>query len=350
MKLATFKVPTHQGPMSRLGIVLADSELLIDANAAFRVMCSKQGKGDPWRRAQALCPPNMVEYAQIHGTDVSLLHEIQRWANRHPMTPAENTLVQMPVGYIYKLAEVKLGSPVDRVPVLRDFAAFEDHLQSTFGKMGIRIPPAWYDYPMAFKGNSTALAGPDDEIVWPAYTDKLDFELEIAAIIGQAGCNISVHDAERHILGYTLLNDFSARDIQAKEMSNSTGPFKAKDFAWSLGPFLVTPDELGDPRAVRMSVRINGETWTESTPGEMKWSFAEAIAYTSQSERLNVGDVFGSGTVNGGCGFELERWIGPSDVVELVAERIGVLRNRISAEKEAAVQWRQSSACSEVTR
>lgn len=350
MKLATFIVPTPQGPMSRLGIAIIDDEYLIDANAAYRVMCFKEGRGDPWRRAEALCPPNLVEYAKIHGADVSLLQEIKVWASRQVLAMAENTLELVPAGYIYRTSAVKLGSPVDRVPVLRDFAAFEDHLQTTFGKMGIRIPPAWYDYPMAFKGNSTALAGPDDEIVWPAYTNKLDFELEIAAIIGQAGRNIDVYDAESHILGYTLLNDFSARDIQSKEMSNSTGPFKAKDFAWSLGPFLVTPDELGDPREVQMSVKVNGETWAESTPGEMKWSFAEAIAYTSQGEQLNVGDVFGSGTVNGGCGFELDRWIQPCDVVELVAEKVGVLRNWISENKETAIQWRQTEVRSGIIR
>lgn len=339
MKLATFKIATPTGPISRLGIVMTGAEMLVDANAAFRALSVERGRGDPVARAGALCPANLIEYARVHGTDMSVLEEAYDWACRHMTDPVGDVLDESAAGYIFRISDIKLATPVDRVPVLRDFAAFEDHLEKTFGKMGIRIPPAWYEYPMAFKGNSTALAGPDDEILWPAYTDKLDYELEIAAIIGQSGRNISVDEAGEHIFGYTLLNDFSARDIQSKEMSNSTGPFKAKDFAWSLGPFVVTPDELGEPGQVEMSVRVNGETWAESTPGEMKWTFPEAIAYTSQSEQLNVGDVFGSGTVNGGCGFEIDRWIRPSDVVELVAEKIGILRNPISAKKETATLW-----------
>lgn len=345
MKLATFKVMTSIGMVSRLGIAFSEGgeDFLIDANSAYAAKCQEEGTGDPKVRADALCPPSLVRFAQIYGTNLSLLRGIKGWAihglNRGSWLGDART-----GRIIYRLSEVKLGPPVDPVPVLRDFAAFEDHLEKTFGKMGIRIPPAWYDYPMAFKGNSTALYGHEDEIMWPAYTEKLDYELEIAAVIGQAGENIDVEDAGNHIVGYTLLNDFSARDIQSKEMSNSTGPFKAKDFAWSLGPYLVTPDELGEPGEVRMSVRVNGETWAESTPGEMKWTFSEAVAYTSQSERLNVGDVFGSGTVNGGCGFEIERWIRPSDTVELVAEKIGVLRNTISREKDTPTSWQRQGS------
>ena len=119
-------------------------------------------------------------------------------------------------------------------------------------------------------------------------------------------------DAAKHILGYTLLNDFSARDTQRVEMAMSTGPYKGKDFAWGLGPWIVTPDEFGEVAGTKMRVLVNGEVWAESTPGAMQWSFPEMIAYTSQDETANVGDVFGSGTVNNGCGFEIDRWIRPA--------------------------------------
>jgi 2-keto-4-pentenoate hydratase/2-oxohepta-3-ene-1,7-dioic acid hydratase in catechol pathway len=225
--------------------------------------------------------------------------------------------------------------------VLRDFAAFEDHLQVTFGKMGLTIPREWYDRPIAFKGNPTSLIGHDEPLPWPQYTQKLDYELELAAVIGLPARDVDNSEAARHILGYTLLNDFSARDTQRAEMTMSTGPFKGKDFAWGLGPWIVTPEEFGDIARTQMRVLVNGEVWAESTPGPMQWTFPEMISYTSQDETLNVGDVFGSGTVNSGCGFEIDRWIGPRDVVEIEAAGIGVLRNPIEPPRRHHVRWQR---------
>jgi len=343
MKLVTFTLGTIVGPISRLGIMLSGKldGCVVDANFAYAAMAAQKHKGDPSARANALCPPNLRILAGIYGPSLDPLHEVKGWAEDE-LTHGDEIFGVDGQATVYSLAELSLAPPVDRVPVLRDFAAFEDHLRVTFGKMGISIPDAWYKYPMAFKGNASALVGHGEEVIWPAYTDRFDYELEIAAIIGRAVSNVGSDTAGDCILGYTLLNDFSARDIQSKEMSNSTGPFKAKDFAWGLGPCLVTPDELGDPSSVKMSVRVNGEIWAESTPSEMQWSFPEIIAYTSQSERLNVGDVFGSGTVNHGCGFEIDRWVKPGDTVELWAEGIGVLRNTVGTHKDVSVEWRDS--------
>jgi 2-keto-4-pentenoate hydratase/2-oxohepta-3-ene-1,7-dioic acid hydratase in catechol pathway len=124
-------------------------------------------------------------------------------------------------------------------------------------------------------------------------------------------------------------------------MKANTGPFKAKDFAWGLGPWIVTPDELGDVSDLAMEVRVNGEVWATTTPGAMQWSFDEIVSYTSQDEPLGLGDVFGSGTVNEGCGFEIDRWMSPGDTVELVADRIGVLRNEIAQPTQATVDWQR---------
>jgi 2-keto-4-pentenoate hydratase/2-oxohepta-3-ene-1,7-dioic acid hydratase in catechol pathway len=154
--------------------------------------------------------------------------------------------------------------------------------------------------------------------------------------------DVDVGEAARHILGYTLLNDFSARDTQRVEMAMSTGPYKGKDFAWGLGPWIVTPDEFGDVAGTPMRVLVNGEVWAQSTPGAMQWTFPEMISYTSQDETANVGDVFGSGTVNSGCGFEIDRWIRPGDVVEIEAATIGVLRNRIEPPRGRSVEWRRN--------
>lgn len=345
MKLATFRVQTAVGPFDRFGVVVdgLGRRLIVDASFAHAAQAAERGLATPYERAAALCPAELVAYANVHGTNHDTLRESIAWATAKLGGAAPASLAgARGERIVYALDEVRLRPPITRIPVLRDFAAFKDHLDNTFGKMGLKIPDVWYERPMAFKANSTSLVGNDDDVVWPRYTEKMDYELEVAAVIGVPGRNIDVANAAEHILGYTLLNDFSARDTQRGEMQNSTGPFKGKDFAWGLGPWIVTPDELGDVSTLKMSVRINGETWVESSPGEMHWTFPECIAYTSQDETLNVGDVLGSGTVNRGCGFEIDRWIKPGDTVEIVADRIGVLRNRVVRENAPRVQWKRA--------
>lgn len=345
MKLATFQVTTALGPVDRLGIVVlkAGSGWIIDVNLATTYTAAHRGHHSPYAWSRAMIPSDLAEYCEIYGIDLKPLREIER--NFIDLCSHEKAAtLRGPRGerILWALTEVRLRPPMPRVRVLRDFAAFEDHLHSTFSRMGLKIPPVWYEQPTAFKGNPSSMVGPEDEVIWPRYTDKLDYELEIAAVIGRSGRNISYREANDHILGYTLLNDFSARDTQRGEMAISTGPFKGKDFAWGLGPWIVTLDEIGDVSSLKMSVKINGEVWAESTPGEMQWSFTEVIAYTSQDETLNIGDVIGSGTVNRGCGFEIDRWIKPGDTVELIADRIGSLRNKISTKSaEPLVQWRR---------
>ncbi len=355
MKLATFRIQTPVGPFERFGIVSLDGGpedhalsarqsrgWIIDVNFACAAKCAGTGAGDPNRRADALCPADLRDYAELHGPALDPLEEVVQWFEEKTATadPAD-LLGPRAERLAYRLDEVELRPPVTRVPVLRDFAAFEDHLRTTFGKMGLEIPPEWYTQPTAFKGNSTTLVGHDEEVRWPRYTRKLDYELELAAVIGAPGQDIGVDAAPGHILGYTLLNDFSARDTQKGEMAMSTGPYKGKDFAWGLGPWIVTPDELGDVSGLAMKVVVNGEVWASSSPGAMQWTFPEIISYTSQDEPLNIGDVFGSGTVNQGCGFEIDRWIAPGDVVELEAAGIGTLRNRIGAAAGPEIRWRR---------
>lgn len=345
MKLATFRIATPVGPVDRFGMVhmAGGRTWLVDANFACAAQAAANGHHAPLAWADAMLPSELSAYCTLYGVSLAPLEAALKFALSQ-FDPARPGALAGPRGerVVWALEEVRLRPPVPRVPVLRDFAAFEDHLENTFGKMGLKIPPVWYEQPTAFKANSTSLVGHDDEVVWPRYTEKLDYELEVAAVIGKPGRNVSLADANQHVLGYTLLNDFSARDTQRGEMAISTGPFKGKDFAWGLGPWIVTLDELGDPATLKMSVRINGETWAESTPGEMQWSFPEVVAYTSQDETLNIGDVIGSGTVNRGCGFEIDRWVKPGDTVELVADRIGVLRNRIALKStEPKVAWRR---------
>ena len=215
---------------------------------------------------------------------------------------------------------------------LRDFLAFEGHLKGVLGRLGRPIPDEWYDVPAYYKGMPDTVIGPDDEIPWPAFTDRLDHELELGAVIGRRCKDVRAAEAEGCIFGYTIWNDMSARDVQTRELPIGMGPAKAKDWDGSnvLGPCLVTADEL-DPGALAMRVRVNGELWGEETTAAMHHGFGDMIAYASQAQTLYPGELFGSGTATGGSGLELDRELRPGDLVELEVEGIGRLRNRIGA-------------------
>jgi 2-keto-4-pentenoate hydratase/2-oxohepta-3-ene-1,7-dioic acid hydratase in catechol pathway len=218
------------------------------------------------------------------------------------------------------------------VPVLptslRDFLAFEDHVKAGAGRRGEPVPETWYEMPIYYKGNHRSVYGPDQEIPWPPFTDELDFELEVACVLGGHGRDLDAGRAAGLIFGYTLMNDWSARDLQRKEMAARLGPAKSKDFATSLGPCLVTSDEL-DPSTLRLTARIDGEVWAEGSLGGARWTFPQMIAHVSQGEDVWPGDIYGSGTFGGGCGLDLGRFLWPGAVVELEADGIGVLRNTV---------------------
>ena len=219
---------------------------------------------------------------------------------------------------------------------LRDFLAFEGHLQGALGRLGRPIPDEWYEVPAYYKGMPDTVIGTEEEIPWPSFTERLDHELELACVIGRRCRDVAAPDAAEVIFGYTIWNDVSARDVQTRELPIGMGPGKAKDWDGSnvLGPCIVTADEL-DAENLGMSVRVNGETWGKDTSASMHWRFADMIAYASRSQTLYPGELFGSGTAAGGSGLELDRELAPGDVVELEIEGIGVLRNRIG-EKGAA--------------
>jgi 2-keto-4-pentenoate hydratase/2-oxohepta-3-ene-1,7-dioic acid hydratase in catechol pathway len=223
----------------------------------------------------------------------------------------------------------RLLAPI-RPRSLRDFLAFEGHLKGAYERLGRDIPAEWYEVPAYYKGLPDTVVGPGVEVPWPAYTDQLDHELELAAVIGRRVRDVRREDAAGCIFGYTIWNDLSARDVQRREGPIGMGPGKAKDWDGSnvLGPCLVTADEF-DASAARMAVRVNGELWGESSSAEMHHSFADMIAYASRSLTLYPGEVFGSGTAAGGSGLELDRWLAEGDVVELEVEGIGILRNTI---------------------
>jgi fumarylacetoacetate (FAA) hydrolase len=221
----------------------------------------------------------------------------------------------------YKLDEVRLLAPVRRPPAVRDFYAFEEHVRNAAqvtGRPG--VPDEWYEIPAFYFSNPAAIYGPGEEIPYPEGSEALDYELEVAAVIG----------AEGRIGGFTVMNDWSARDLQRREMRIGLGPAKGKDFATSLGPAIVTPDELGDLR-LEMIARVNGEERSRGNLGDMYHSWEAIVDHAARNTVLLPGDVLGSGTVGTGCILEHgdERWLQPGDEVELEVEGIGVLRNRV---------------------
>jgi 2-keto-4-pentenoate hydratase/2-oxohepta-3-ene-1,7-dioic acid hydratase in catechol pathway len=223
----------------------------------------------------------------------------------------------------------RLLAPLDRVPSLRDFLAFEDHVRRGAERRSSSVPEYWYEAPIYYKGKHRSIIGPDTECPWPSYAQRMDFELELAMIVGCKGRDISADAAAPYIFGFTILNDFSARDIQAREMTAWLGPAKGKDFATALGPCIVTADELAAEPDLEMICRVNGAEWGRSRSGKARWKWGDMIAHVSKDEDVWPGDVYGSGTPGGCCGLDLGRELRPGDVVELEIEGIGSLSNTI---------------------
>ena len=221
----------------------------------------------------------------------------------------------------YALADVDLRAPVLHPPSVRDFYAFEQHVKTARASRGLEVPPEWYETPVFYFSNPAAIYGPEDEIPYPPDTQELDYELEVAAVVG----------ADGKLGGFTVMNDWSARDLQRAEMRVGLGPAKGKDFATSLGPVLVTPDEF-DGTSGEMIARVNGEERSRGNLSDLYHSWEAIFAQAARNTQLRPGDVLGSGTVGTGCILEHGdgRWLQRGDVVELEVEGIGVLRNRVA--------------------
>ncbi len=212
--------------------------------------------------------------------------------------------------------------PDGRPPSIRDFMAFEEHVRGARAVTGREVPDAWYELPAFYFSNPGAVYGDGDAVARPADTQMLDYELELACVIGDDG----------RPEGFTIMNDFSARDLQGLEMQVGLGPAKGKDFATALGPVVVSLDELPAGLDLRAVARVNGEVRTESRTGGMRWSWDQLLAAAARNTPgLIAGEVIGSGTVGRGCILEHGdgRWLEPGDEIELEIEGIGVLRNRI---------------------
>lgn len=303
MKLLTFSIDNSN---------ITSIATLLDNNSVLDLNISSEGK----------ILPDMLSFISGGEEELNLAKKIIK--NPNPKA-------------IYPLKEIKLKAPILYPPSLKDFFAFEDHAKAGAKRRNEELPKEWYEIPVYYKGNHRAIFGTDDEIPWPYYTRKLDFECEIACVVGKRGKNIKIENANEYIFGYMIFNDFSARDIQKKEMILRLGPAKSKDFANSFGPYLVTKDEVNPQTDFKMTVKVNNEVWSEGHFKDQYWGFDQMISHVSQEETIYPGDILGSGTFYKGCGLDLDKWIKPQDIIELHVNKLGMLKNKIGvpvAQKE----------------
>jgi fumarylacetoacetate (FAA) hydrolase len=242
--------------------------------------------------------------------------------------------------------ELVFGPPILRPPSLRDFYAFERHVRTMWERRGQEVPEAWYRLPIFYFSNVSEIRGPDEPVWAPRECRELDFELEVAALVDTPVRDLVADRADEAIGGYTILNDWSARDLQRDETVVRLGPAKGKDFASTIGPWLVTPDELDDVRTatgydVELTARVGDVEVSRGRWSDAQFSFGQMLERASADVRLRPGDLIGSGTVGSGCLLEvreetLGRWLEPGDEVVLAVERLGELRTPVVERPDAA--------------
>jgi 2-keto-4-pentenoate hydratase/2-oxohepta-3-ene-1,7-dioic acid hydratase in catechol pathway len=328
VRFVSFEVETPVGPIQRIGIL--KEERIIDLHESYATYLREVSDVWRWREmASCVLPPDMLAF--IEGGVAS--RDAAMYALDYALA-RENENRRKDMGKLhYVESEVRLLAPVPRPVSIRDCSCFLQHHMNMSKAEGRELPGDLRELPIHYRASTTDVVGSGAPIVWPGYSERLDYELEFAVCIGKYGINIPVDKAGGHIFGYTVFNDISARDQQVKEMRLGFGPAKAKSFRNSniMGPCLVTPDEL-DPANVRMTARVNGEVWSEGTSADMLFTFPELISYLSKDDALYPGEFIGSGTVGFGSGVELGRWIKPGDLIELEVEGIGVLSNCVERE------------------
>jgi 2-keto-4-pentenoate hydratase/2-oxohepta-3-ene-1,7-dioic acid hydratase in catechol pathway len=247
---------------------------------------------------------------------------------------------------VVAVADAPLRAPIPEPPSVRDFAAFERHISTWLESWGRKIDPDWFELPVFYFQNTANICGPGDVKMGPG-SAKFDFELEVAAVVGREGENLSPENAEAHIAGYMVFCDWSSRDLQEREMKHLVGAVKSKDTSTSIGPYLVTPDELEPFRSgagfdLEMKASVNGQPYSAGSLAEVYWSFPQMLTYASRGTRVRPGDVIATGTVGTGCILELsavhgeERypWLAPGDLVELEVQQLGRLEHRVLAGAE----------------
>jgi 2-keto-4-pentenoate hydratase/2-oxohepta-3-ene-1,7-dioic acid hydratase in catechol pathway len=309
VRLVTY---THESGSPRLGILhgtdVVDPDRALHATTGTRL------------------PTDMVAFFELGPRGLELGARALEHADRHGygLAAPGGAPAVLPVD------GVRLLAPVPRPRRIRDYLTYRSHAAGS----GLPVPPAFTAMPICYQGNPDTVIGPEEPLRWPSYTDQLDFELELGFFTSGGGVDLTPDQAAGLIAGVTIFNDVSARDIQMFEMSLTIGPSKGKTFCTAMGPCVLTMDEV-DEWSVAMTARVNGETWASGTTRDRQFSFAEVLAWASLDEPVYPGEFFALGTVGGGSGLELDRWIQPGDVVELAAEGVGVLRNPVGPRRPA---------------
>lgn len=321
MRLVSFDVQGLIGRSVRLG-ALDQEGFIVDLQASYyhRLIASGLPSSAATRLSTAFIPADMVDFIRGGEWSLQAAQDALDWASgssgdQFRPDPAHLTML----------------APIPQPPLLRDFMAFETHLQNIYPKLDREIPPEWYQMPVYYKANTASVGAHNQDIVIPSYADELDFEFELGLVISRDGTDIPKEQALEYVYGLMIYNDFSARGIQSREMSVGLGPAKGKDFRSGhvFGPSLVTIDEIPDLYDLHMTARVNGETWCDSNSGTIHWRFEDMISHASMGECIRAGEVLGSGTVGNGSGAERGKFLAPGDVVELEVDHLGTLRNRI---------------------
>ena len=330
MRLVTYQ---DQNGSQRAGAFIEEDQLIVDLASAYYCL-----------------------YTKSHNAFSSILALIE--AGESAWETAKRLIQQAPVEAVIKRSSVKVLAPIQPPPQMRDCSCFELHLQQCFAasqrarvanapdpekalkeldtRIDDNVIKTFKRQPIYYKCNRFAVVGQDQDVIWPSYSKVLDFELEFACYISKKVRVLSKENAKDAIFGFTIFNDISARDTQAREMPGFLGPAKSKDFDTGnvMGPCLVTADEIEDPYNLKMTARVNGEEWGSGNTKDMFWKFEDVIAHISQGETLYPGEVLGSGTVGNGCGLEQMRYLQPGDHVELEIEKIGILASHIVKPKD----------------
>lgn len=335
MKVAMYKKKySILGWMERLGLFFNDTTL-IDINFLWELHFSISGYANAKNKAAHHAPADL---STLLINELNPIEFLKESIELYKKLTKEGHLTTCTGGEIsFDLQDdksIKFGKPLSSIHCYRDFFTHEKHVKKGFEKRGEPVPSEWYQLPVYYKGATGGFIGPDEFIPWPSFTQKLDYELELAAIMGKKVTNLKGDQAYKAIFGYTILNDVSARDIQKDEMKVRLGPSKGKDFCSILGPVVVTADEFNfeEPK-LNMIARINGQEWSRGNSGDSYYSWAEMLEFTSRDETLYPTDLLGSGTVGTGCGLELDQWIKPGDLIELEIEKIGILKNIVDVPK-----------------
>jgi fumarylacetoacetate (FAA) hydrolase len=337
MKLVSYVTdPNAPRDAGRGGVLLGND--IFDIEQLIR-WAARNGTANPPAGNLEGPPTTLLELLALGPEAIEELEQAVTTAQR-----ADPNDLKLELGLVHDMGAVPLRAPIPNPPTIRDFYTFEQHVKSARARRGAGMIPEWYELAVFYFSNTSEVYGPEEAIPYPQNSQEMDFELEIACVIGREGKNITADEALDYIAGYLIMNDWSARDLWRKEQPLNMGPAKGKDFATSLGPWLVTPDELADFTIgsgaeqrlnLSMTARINGDMLSTDNAKNMYYSFPQIIQQASMHARLRPGDVIGSGTCGTGCilelGTERHRWLQPGDTVELVIERLGMLRNTIAA-------------------